>query len=167
MSESTPNGKNRISKDAAYLLKSRVALYEGTWLKYHKGTAQVPGGNGWPGAQASYLSGFSINIDDEIRFFLTEAKAAAKVVADKMVGNLTQNTGKRLARDANMATKNPYFMMFADDNMEAYKEVIFWRRYSKTEQQHNIQMELARNGGGSGYTKGLDDSYLMENSLPI
>ena len=167
LSESTPNGKNRISKDAAYLLKSRVALYEGTWLKYHKGTAQVPGGNGWPGAQASYLSGFSINIDDEIRFFLTEAKAAAKVVADKMVGNLTQNTGKRLARDANMATKNPYFMMFADDNMEAYKEVIFWRRYSKTEQQHNIQMELARNGGGSGYTKGLVDSYLMKNGLPI
>ncbi len=92
----------------------------------------MPGGNGWPGAQASYLSGFSINIDDEIRFFLTEAKAAAKVVADKMVGNLTQNTGKRLARDANMATKNPYFMMFADDNMEAYKEVIFWRKYSKS-----------------------------------
>ena len=167
LSESTPNGKNRINLNAAYLLKSRVALYEGTWLKYHKGTAQVPGGAGWPGAQASYLSGFSINIDDEIKFFLTEAKNAAKVVADKMVNNLTPNSGVRVARDASMAIKNRYFMMFADDNMESYDEVIFWRKYSRTEQTHNIQMELARNGGGSGYTKGLVDSYLMKNGLPI
>lgn len=167
LGESTPNGKNRLNLNAAYLLKSRVALYEGTWLKHHKGTAQVPGGSGWPGATQSYLSGYSIDIDNEIRFFLQEAKSAAKVVADKMVGNLTPNSGERVARDANLATKNQYYMMFADSNMEAYDEVIFWRKFSATEQQHNIQLELARSGGGSGYSKGLVESFLMKNGLPI
>lgn len=167
LGETTSNGKNRVNINAAYLLKSRVALYEGTWLKYHKGTAQVPGGTGWPGAKASYLSGFSIDIDSEIKFFLEEAKSAAKVVADKMVGNLTVNSGERVARDANLASKNQYYMMFADSNMETYNEVIFWRKYSATEQTHNIQMELARSGGGSGYSKGLVESFLMKNGLPI
>lgn len=42
-----PPMSNRLTKDCAALLKSRVALFEGTWEKYHKGTAFVPGGNGW------------------------------------------------------------------------------------------------------------------------
>ena len=167
LGETTPNGKNRLNKNAAYLLKSRVALYEGTWLKYHKGTAQVPGGPGWPGASASYLNEFTIDIDSEIAYFLQQAKSASKVVADKMVGSLTANSGNRTARNANLASQNDYYMMFADNNMEGYNEVIFWRKYSKTEQRHNIQMELQRNGGGSGYTKGYVDSFLMKNGLPI
>lgn len=167
LSETTPNGKNRLSKNAAYLLKSRVALYEGTWLKYHKGTAQVPGGAGWPGSNTDYLAGFTIDIDAESRFFLNEAKNAAKVVADKMVNNLTENSGERIARDANLATQNQYYMMFADSNIENYSEAIFWRKYSATEQTHNIQMALARNGGSSGYSKGLVESFLMKNGLPI
>lgn len=32
----------RINKDAALLLRSRVALFEGTWLKSFEGTAFVP-----------------------------------------------------------------------------------------------------------------------------
>lgn len=39
----------RINKDAAMLVKSRVALFEATWLQNFKGTAFVPGGEGWPG----------------------------------------------------------------------------------------------------------------------
>lgn len=167
LGDNTPNGKNRINKNAAYLLKSRVALYEGTWLKYHKGTAQVPGGAGWPGSNANYLSGFTIDIDAESRFFLNEAKNAAKVVADKMVNNLTQNSGERIARDANLVSKNDYYMMFADSNIENYSEAIFWRKYSTSEQTHNIQMALARNGGSSGYSKGFVESFLMKNGLPI
>lgn len=167
LGETSPNGKNRLNKNAAYLLKSRVALYEGTWLKYHKGTSQVPGGPGWPGTTASYLSGFAIDIDAESKFFLQEAKNAAKVVADKMVGDLTPNSGNRVGRNANLVSQNDYYMMFAENNMESYNEVIFYRKYSKTEQQHNVQMELMRNGGGSGYTKGMVDSYLMKNGLPI
>ena len=35
LSESGPGGKNRISRDAALLLRSRAALFEATWEKYH------------------------------------------------------------------------------------------------------------------------------------
>src|SRR5690606_28028544 len=37
-----PNGSNRLSKNAALLFKSRVALHEASWLTYHKNTALVP-----------------------------------------------------------------------------------------------------------------------------
>jgi len=37
--------KGRISKEVAQLYKSRVALYEGTWEKYHAGTAFAGEGN--------------------------------------------------------------------------------------------------------------------------
>lgn len=59
-------GKNRITKNAALLLKSRAALFEASWLTYHKGTALVPGGPGWPG-KAEDIADF--NIDTEIAFF--------------------------------------------------------------------------------------------------
>ena len=40
----------RVTYDAANLLKSRVALYEGSWLTNFAGTPFVPNGKGWPGA---------------------------------------------------------------------------------------------------------------------
>ncbi len=67
--DESSKGKNGLNKACAQLFRSRVALFEGTWLKYHKGTALVPGGPGWPG-DASLLEGF--NIDNEITYFLTE-----------------------------------------------------------------------------------------------
>ena len=36
--------KNRLSPDVAKLMKSRVALFEASWLKYFKGTPFVPNG---------------------------------------------------------------------------------------------------------------------------
>lgn len=38
----TPPMTNRLTKDCAALLKSRIALFESTWEKYHKGTNRVP-----------------------------------------------------------------------------------------------------------------------------
>ena len=165
LQESAPGGKNRISKDVAYLLRSRVALFEGTWLKYHKGTAFVPGGEGWPGDN-SLLSGF--NIDDEISYFLGEAMASAKVVGDKLVNNLVENTDADEGMDASFNSLNPYYTMFCDENMENYSEVLMWRKYDESLSiTHNIQMQLQNNGGGSGWTRGLVNSFLMKNGLPI
>ena len=31
----------------------------------------------------------------------------------------------------------------------------------------NLQMELCRNGGGSGWTRGMVNSFLMRNGLPV
>lgn len=165
LSNEAPGGKNRISKNVAYLLRSRVALYEGTWLKHHKGTAFVPGGQGWPG-DASALDGF--NIDTEINYFLEEAMKSAKVVGDQLVGNLVNNTDAAEGMNVSFASLNPYYTMFCDEDMENYSEVLMWREYLESQNvTHNIQMQLQNNGGGSGWTRGLVNSYLMRNGLPI
>jgi len=65
-------GRTRLNKNAALIMKSRVALFEGTWLKHHKGTAHVPLGPNWPGSQKEYLKDYqypSGSIDAEIDFF--------------------------------------------------------------------------------------------------
>ncbi|HZJ80894.1 MAG TPA: RagB/SusD family nutrient uptake outer membrane protein [Dysgonamonadaceae bacterium] len=163
--EDGPGGKNRITKDVAHLLRSRVALFEGTWLKHHKGTAHVPGGSGWPGNTAD-LGGF--NIDSEIDYFLGEAMKSAKVVGDKLVGNLVENTDAPEGMDASFSNLNPYYNMFIDENMDGYSEVLMWREYNEAlGVTHNIQMQLQNNGGGSGWTRGLVNSFLMRNGLPI
>ena len=165
LSNEAPGGKNRISKNVAYLLRSRVALYEGTWLKHHKGTAFVPGGQGWPG-DASALDGF--NIDTEINYFLEEAMKSAKVVGDQLVGNLVNNTDAAEGMNVSFASLNPYYTMFCDEDMENYSEVLMWREYLESQNvTHNIQMQLQNNGGGSGWTRGLVNSYLIRNGLPI
>lgn len=163
--EKSPNGKNRISKDVAYLLKARIALFEGTWEKYHKGTAFVPGGPGWKG-DAADVQGF--NIDAEIDFFLTEAMKSAKMVGDKMVDNLAENTDTPEGMDVDFNSLNPYYTMFADEDMEPYNEILMWKKFSlKQGVISNLQMELERNGGGSGWTRGMVNSFLMRNGLPI
>lgn len=165
LSETGPGGKNRVTKDVAYLLRSRVALYEGTWLKHHKGTAFVPGGPGWPG-KAEDVQGF--NIDSEINFFLNECMKSAKVVGDKLVGNLVKNTDTKEGFDKTLKELNPYYGMFCNPDMNGYSEVLMWRSYNVSENiTHNIQMQLIRNGGGSGWTRGLVNSFLMRNGLPI
>ena len=110
MSLTTDNGKNRLTKNVALLFKSRVALFEATWLKYHKGTDRVPGGPGWPGAQQEYNAGFSIDIDKEVDWFLEQAMDASAQVADRI--SLTKNTGI-YNPDSNPYNWNPYFEMFS------------------------------------------------------
>ena len=166
LQESAPGGKNRISRDAALLLRSRAALFEATWEKYHKGTAFVPGGPGWPG-NAEDVKDF--NIDSSIDHFLTEAMKSSKELGDKLVGNLVENTDAEEGQDRNLASTNPYYTMFCDKDMSGYSEVIMYRAFDrlKANVTHNIQMQLQRNGGGTGWTRGLVNSFLMRNGLPI
>ncbi|MDO5104860.1 RagB/SusD family nutrient uptake outer membrane protein [Capnocytophaga sp.] len=154
--------KNRISKEVAQLFRSRVALFEGTWLKYHKGTARVPGGANWPGASASYLSGFTIDIDAEINYFLTEAMASAKAVAEG-----TSLTPSNHVVSGKEVFNNPYFKMFGDVNMASYSDVLFWRGYNAAQNGGHRVMNYIKLGAGSGYTRGFVDSFLTINGLPI
>ena len=48
--------------------------------------------------------------------------SAAKVVADKLVDNLAENTGTKEGMDANFNTLNPYYVMFCDTDMDKYPE---------------------------------------------
>ena len=162
--EST-KGKNGLNRACAQLFRSRVALFEGTWLKHHKGTALVPGGPGWPG-DASMLNGF--NIDSEISYFLQEAMSSAKAVGDQIVNNLVENTGEYVAMNADLVSRNPYYTMFCDPNLNGYSEVLFYKSYDlELGVITSIQDQLQRNGAGTGYTRGLVNSYVMRNGLPI
>lgn len=156
----------RISRDAALLLKSRVALYEATWLKYFKGTAFVPNGEGWPGASRNpgyeYPSG---SIDNEINFFLDEAMKAAKEVGDKYVGSLTANTGL-LQQDASEA-ENPYYNMFCDQDMSKYPEVILWREYGRGLVTHQVCAAAGRGNYRIGLTRGYVQNFLMADGTPV
>ncbi|PZX52115.1 putative outer membrane starch-binding protein [Algoriphagus ratkowskyi] len=160
MKEVAPGGKNRLSKGAALLFKSRVALHEGSWLTYHKGTARVPGGPGWPGQ--GKVDNFSIDIDSEIDYFLTQAMAAAEQVAD--IIPLTVNK-KDNGYDS---SSNPYFTMFASESLGGYPEVLFWRDYDPSLGiNHNANHYIGRNGGNTGFTREFVDNVLMANGLPI
>lgn len=163
--ESSSYGKNGVTKNVAYQFRSRVALFEGTWLKYHKGTALVPGGPGWPGNTA-LLDGF--NIDTEISYFLTEAMNSAKVVADQFVNNLVQNTDTPEGMTAGFVEANPYYCMFCVDNSGKYDEVLMYRSYNLNySQATQMQAQFQKNAGGTGWTRGMVNSFLMRNGLPI
>ncbi len=166
MGESAPKGgTNRLSKDCARLMKSRVALYEGTWLKYFKGTAFVPGTAEWPGKASNpdyqYPSG---SIDAEIEYFLKVCMDESKIVADKY--SLVDNTGAFQSSAA--AVANPYFDMFGATDMSSYKEILLWKAYSLSEGVTNSVVEFAAAANqGYGITKSMVDAFVMANGLPV
>lgn len=166
MGETAPKGGgNRLTKDCARLLKSRVALYEGTWLKYFKGTAFVPGTDTWPGKVShpdyQYPSG---SIDKEIEYFLGICMNESKAVADKYP--LVDNTG--VFQSSAEAAANPYFDMFGASDMSKYGEILLWKAYSESEGVTNSVVEFAAAANqGYGITKSMVDAFVMKNGLPI
>lgn len=158
--------KTRLSKNAALLLKSRVALFEATWEKYHAGTALVPNGTGWPGAGKDYNAGYQFpsgSIEKEIEFFLTEAMSAASQVADAV--QLTENN--QIIRDQASKGKNPYYDMFASHDPSGYSEVIMYRGYDLSLNNSHHFNHYLYSGGNTGYTHQFEQVFLMENGLPI
>ena len=162
-----PDGgrKNRISKYAAYMLKSRVSLYEGTWMKYFKGTAFVPGGSGWPGATKDYNSGYSIsNYDEVMNDFFQASIDASKIVADYFP--LVENNGV-LQQDVSDPA-NPYHDMFGSPNLSGYSEVILWKQYDRgLGITHNVPIAAQTGGYVNGLTRGYVESFLLDNGKPI
>lgn len=168
LKETAPDGKkNRISRDCAYLIKSRVALYEGTWLKYFKNTAFVPNGPGWPGKQKEYNAGYeypSGSIDNEIDYFLTLAMESAKTVA----GHFTLVANNGVLQQSTNDPVNPYFNMFSDEDLSGYSEVLLWRQYDKGLKLTHGIVQFAQLGNNCvGVTKGMVNAFLMANGLPI
>lgn len=148
----------RINKESALLFKSRVALFEGTFLKYHKGSGRVPGDSNWPGG--SYTG----NIDSEISFFLQEAMSAAKQVADN--NPLAVNSGVICPAEGVIYGWNDYFEMFSKPNPSDISEVLFWRGYDKSQNISHSTVQRCKSGNNLGFTRSLVRSFLMENGLP-
>ena len=154
--------KTRISNDAALLMKSRVGLFEGSWLTYHK--EYVPGGEQWTGKTAypdyKYPSG---SREAEIAYFLKRSYEAA----DSVIANhpLVQNTGKVQQSASDPA--NPYMDMYATTDMSGYSEVILWRPYSSVYAvSHSVVYNAQVTNAGVGTTRSLVNSFLMSDGLP-
>lgn len=150
MMENAP-AEGRLSKDAARLLRARVALYEATWEKYHANTAFVPGNPKWVGA--SMYPDFQFKAGDaqkEIEYFLDEAIEAADLVA------------------SHRALDYDYIAMFNRlTPFSSNDEVILARYYQMGILSHSASNYLGRTGGGTGFTRALVNTFLMKNGLPI
>ncbi|TLX71941.1 RagB/SusD family nutrient uptake outer membrane protein [Labilibacter sediminis] len=141
----------RLNRDAALLLKARVALYEGTWLKYHQGTALTPGNEKWPGSKVypdfEFESG---SIEGEYNFFFEEAyKAAGEVAQSRPLYNNYQDLFNRTS------------------GIETIEEVILARHYATGIVMHGGTYYLSRSGGGTGLTKACVESFLLSDGRPI
>lgn len=157
----------RVTYDAANLFKSRVALYEGSWLTNFAGTPFVPNGNGWPGAAKNadykYPSG---SIEAEAKFFFTTAAEAAEQVAEKYKGNLSVNTGKVPQSLDDPA--NPYLSIWGSTDDSKVPDVILWRQYSKSLGVRNdVEVAVQKGNIGTGFTRSLIEGYLMKDGKPI
>lgn len=168
MQSNPPDGaRNRLSKGCAQLLKSRVALYEATWLKYFSGTAFVPNGPSWPGAAKDYNKNYQFqagSLEQEIEWFLKQSMEAALLVTENYA--LTPNNGvlQQSATDA----QNPYFSMFSDVDMSGYSEVLLWRQYNRgLGITHNVPVYAQLGNYAVGLTRGMVDGFLMANGLPV
>ena len=140
----------RVSKDAAYAFMSRVALYEGTWERYHANTCFVPGNSKWLGSQTwpdfQFESG---SAENEVNFFLDEAIKASQLVADKR------------ALDKDYQSMFNQVITYPNDD-----EVIFARYYQKGVIAHSCSAYL-KSGGGCNVTRAAVNTFLMTNGLPI
>ncbi len=133
----TPVG--RINKDAALILQSRVALYEGSWEKYHSGTP------------------FGVANADPNKYFRKAADAAKQLMDTG--GYSVHSTG-----DIN----GDYWRLFNQEDLQANPEVILWRDYDiEFGGAHQAQNRLLSDGTFGSVSKQLVDSYLTTDGTPI
>jgi len=132
-------GNCKISKEAALAFKTRVALYEGTWQKYHANTP------------------FATNGADPNKYF-QECIAAAEELIN---GNYTvgiYSTGN---------PDDDYFDMFGLVNMDNINEVLLYRAFNYDEGFGNtVEGYLSYNAEQKGGTWWLVSSYLGKDGHP-
>ncbi|CAL1519690.1 RagB/SusD family nutrient uptake outer membrane protein [Chitinophaga sp. MM2321] len=140
----TNSATMRVHKDVALAFKSRVALYEATWQKYHKLKADPF---------------WTKNISDEkIRDYFTQAKNAALEVMNSKRWSIA-STGNPL---------EDYKNLFLTKDLSASTEVMLWRKYNPGENiGHSISKYLSTGGGDIGVTLSLVDDYLTRQGAPF
>ena len=158
------NGQ-RVNREAAQLIKSRIALFEGTFEKYHRGSGRVPGDANWPGAKMSYNQGKTFNQEAEVKFFLTEAMNAAKEVADN--ADLAENNHKIDPVYGNKDDWNPYFNLFSQPSLANVNEALMWKQYNKDLGFYHLTGHSMVTGQNTGFTRSFIQTFLMKNGMPI
>ena len=158
------NGQ-RVNREAAQLIKSRIALFEGTFEKYHRGSGRVPGDANWPGAKMSYNRGKTFNQEAEVKFFLTEAMNAAKEVADN--ADLAENNHKIDPVYGDKDDWNPYFNLFSQPSLANVNEALMWKQYNKDLGFYHLTGHSMVTGQNTGFTRSFIQTFLMKNGMPI
>lgn len=129
----------RINRGAALIFKSRVALYEGTWEKYHDGTA------------------FGVGNPDPAKYFREAAEAAEELIATGQYSIPAQDDPKW-----------NYWRIFNQKDLSSNPEIILWKKYDKALGfTHAAQNLLPYEGTNTGISKQMVDSYLATDGLPI
>lgn len=129
----------RLSKEAALLFKSRVALFEGSWEKYHNGTE------------------FGVDNADYNNYFRIAANAAKELMGMNKCALFT--TG-----DPNTA----YYQLFNKTDFKDNPEVLLARTYSLVlGWTHRAQNYLLYRGSRTGLSKELVDDYLCLDGKPV
>ncbi|MBP3943654.1 RagB/SusD family nutrient uptake outer membrane protein [Sphingobacteriaceae bacterium WQ 2009] len=138
------NSSMRVHKDVALAFKSRVALYEGTWQRYHK---------------AKNTAFYSSDVtEDKIVSYLTVARNAAKEVMD----------GNRWRIYGTQNPNNDYRQLFNTINLSGNPEVLLFRRYNAAENiGHGVSKYLSTGGGDIGVTQSLVSDYLTNDGRPL
>ena len=129
----------RISKEAAMILAMRVALYEGSWEKYHKGTEFSETDN------SDYFFKEVMRWGDEL------FKAGLSLNTDA-TDNEAVNPGDAFAH------------LFNKDDLSKITEAVFWKKYAGDGVFHGLGGLLGGgvvdNDGPAGVSKSLVDNYL-------
>lgn len=160
------NGQ-RLNKQAAQVFASRVALFEATFEKYHKGSGRVPGDSNWPGAKMSYNSGKTFDIDGHVKTLLNKVLTYAQPVADS--NHLTESTHllEPTTEGSSCYEWNPYFEMFSQNTLKECQEVLLWREYNVTQSMtHDVPYRTLM-GCADGYTRNFVQSFLCKDGKPI
>ena len=136
----------RIHKDVALLFKARIALYEGTWEKYHASDAFKGDGR-------------------DVNRFFTQARDAAEAV---------MNSGYRLYKeyaDPALPEGFSYWRLFSAPSPETRSnpEVLLTREFNYALNLIYWGQQIITSGGpdGQGVSKSLVDAYLCKDGLPI
>lgn len=131
-------GTNRLSKEVALLFKSRVALYEGSWQKYHAGTD------------------FATPNTDPKKYFEIAVQAAEEL----MNGNYTVGLHGNTVDD--------YDSMFGLDDMSSINEILLWKAYNKSlNLAHDSQVYHTSRTNSRSATLEFVESFLSRQGNPI
>lgn len=130
----------RVTKETAMALQARIALYEGTWEKYH---ANGP---------------FKAAANQSTKFLQKAAEVAGALIAME-----EQNGYPALD---NVGVRFGYRDLFNQEDYAGSKEVLFWRKYA-VGAITSIWDRYSANGAGRGASKNLVDSYLKLDGTPV
>lgn len=134
-----PGGNNRLSKEAALLFKSRVALFEGSWQKYHKGTVFA-----------------TSNVDPE-KYFKVAVNAAEELMTPGKYSVGIHSTGH---------PEKDYADLMGQEDYKSNKEVLLWKGYNRgLNMSHNCLSYLTVGTNNAHVTLDLVSSYLAKNGF--